>query len=60
MTEDLTWNGVMRLQLAREAIASTALSHAPDCECDVCRADDGDRHAFARVLAIMFDPDGGP
>jgi hypothetical protein len=37
----------------REAIASVAFSHPPECTCVVCRADSGDREACAEVATIL-------
>ena len=45
--------GMLRLQLAREAIASISLSHPGSCTCDVCRAAQGDSDALVRVLGEM-------
>lgn len=41
---------IWRLLTMREAIASTALSHEPDCTCAACGAAEGDADAFARFF----------
>jgi hypothetical protein len=52
MTDDLF---TARMMLAAEAISSVALSHDPDCECDVCLAANGDAAATVRVLDALDD-----
>lgn len=36
------------------ALASVALSHPADCNCEVCRAAHGDEEAFARCAEAYF------
>ena len=47
--------GLSRALLAREAIASVALSHPGSCRCLTCRAALGDEDAFAEVFAELED-----
>jgi hypothetical protein len=49
---------LMRTMLLREAIASVSLSHPESCECDTCRAANGDELAEAKVLAALGQPPG--
>lgn len=41
--------GAARFFLLKEAIASVAIEHRLECECDTCLAADGDKEAFLRV-----------
>lgn len=41
--------------LLREAIHSCAIEHPASCECDICKAADGDIDAFARVWVEVQD-----
>lgn len=50
-------HGMMHVAMVKEAVASTALSHADDCVCVICRADRGDADAFAEVLAFVSEPE---
>lgn len=45
--------GALRLQLAREAIESVALSHRDECLCLACRASHGDTDAMAQLLEFF-------
>jgi hypothetical protein len=48
------WQETMfRAMRWREAIASVALSHGPNCTCDVCKASMGDEDAFTRIAAVL-------
>lgn len=49
------FQGLSRELMAREAIASVALSHPVPCRCLTCRAASGDEDAFAEVFARMED-----
>lgn len=41
---------LLRLFTLREAVASVALSHKPDCACTTCRAAAGDERALAELF----------
>jgi hypothetical protein len=45
-----TGEAFTRLYMFREAIASVSLSHEQSCNCDICKAAQGDEEAFARVV----------
>jgi hypothetical protein len=45
--------GLARLLMAREAVASVALSHEESCRCVVCRAADGDEAALGEALEVL-------
>lgn len=47
----------MSLLRAREAIATVAASHEPDCSCTTCRAAAGDEDALMEVLRAVADVD---
>jgi hypothetical protein len=49
-------DGLLRVQLTREAIASVSLSHRPDCVCIVCRAAGDDEDALIELSAYLFPP----
>lgn len=52
MAIDLPWaHAVLEIQRFKEALASVALSHPADHDCDVCKAADGDEDAFARLYS---------
>jgi hypothetical protein len=38
------------MMMLRESIASVSLSHAQGCDCDTCKAAQGDDDAFARMV----------
>jgi hypothetical protein len=44
-----------RIFLLHGSIAETALSHASNCGCDVCRAADGDQDLLARLSPLFVD-----
>lgn len=41
--------------LIQEAIHSVAIEHADDCQCDICKAANGDQDALARVWVAVAD-----
>jgi len=49
----------LRVQMAREAAASVALSHDEDCTCLACRATAGDEAALIAVLDLLAHPRPG-
>jgi hypothetical protein len=46
-------HAMFRLLWMREAIASVSLSHPPGCDCDTCKAAQGDEEAFVRVVEAV-------
>jgi hypothetical protein len=42
--------GLCRMMMLKESIASVSLSHPESCTCDTCKAAHGDEAAFARVV----------
>ncbi len=38
------------LMMLKESITSVSLSHDQGCDCDTCKAAQGDEEAFARVV----------
>jgi hypothetical protein len=46
---------VLRGLFIKEAISSVAIEHAASCQCDVCKAADGDIDALARVWVAIDD-----
>jgi hypothetical protein len=50
----MSWfEGFMRLQAARDAVASVSLSHPTGCVCTVCKAAHGDVSALAEVMVMI-------
>jgi hypothetical protein len=45
--------GFLRVQRAREAIASVSLSHPEGCDRMMCKAAQGDERAFAEMLVVL-------
>lgn len=58
--------GIFRMMMIRESIASVALTHPASCTCDICRATQGDYEAFCKVATQVVQmtqghyPDGSP
>lgn len=46
-----------RIDMIREAVSTTALSHPSDCGCLVCHAAEGDEGAFVQLLDGQGDAD---
>lgn len=45
--------GIVGMFSLMGAVSSVALSHEPDCTCDVCKASHGDQAAWERVAAAF-------
>lgn len=49
--------GILRQMARMDAIASVALSHRDDCQCDVCQAARGDVDAMTRLIVALDEFD---
>lgn len=47
----------LRHAVLKEAVHSTAMEHAADCECTTCRAANGDEDAWATIYRESYTPD---
>jgi len=51
-----TMQGLLRIMQWNPSIASVSLSHEEGCDCDTCKAAQGDEAAFARIVDRLVEP----